>query len=43
MKRIYISVGIHGRDRADICSDINKAKEWITKNIKKNGDSREKT
>ena len=35
MKRIYISVGIDGRDRADVCSDINKAEGWIAKNIKR--------
>lgn len=33
MKRIYISVGIDGRNRSDVCSDINTAEEWITKNI----------
>ena len=41
MKRIYISVGIDGRDRADICSDIDKAEEWITKSIKKRRFQRE--
>ena len=39
MKRIYISVGIDGRNRSDVCSDINTAEEWITKNIL-NGDSK---
>ena len=43
MKRIYITVGIDGRDRADVCSDINTAEEWIANNIKKNRDSRKKT
>lgn len=41
MKRIYISVGIDGRDRADVCSDINKAEEWIANNIKKQRFQRE--